>query len=103
MGGSRLVASQSQAHLLYTVKSRLRVRCWDEKSSLRCQGVAPWVSSHMHTLRILGNETVHARTTDESCYPSHLGQNELMTALSAIRALIEFWEELDQRVNVVRS
>lgn len=60
----------------------------------KCHRVAPWIVSYMHTLRIFGNESVHARDQGSPHRPSRLGASDLVVALSAIRALLAFWSEL---------
>ena len=51
---------------------------------------APWICSYMHSLRIFGNETVHERS-EVKYLPRTLGQNDLLAALTAVRAVLAFW------------
>ncbi len=55
--------------------------------------VAPWITSYMHSLRIFGNETVHSRDEQIDYYPPRLSHGDLVSVLSAIRALLAFWGE----------
>jgi hypothetical protein len=60
--------------------------------ALRQSGqVAPWICSYMHSLRIFGNETVHTRAPERTYLPARLSENDLLSALCALRALLDFW------------
>lgn len=55
---------------------------------------APWMASYFHTLRVMGNEGVHARAPDRLAFrPDRLGKVDLVGALAAIRAVLDFWHE----------
>ena len=53
--------------------------------------VAPWIVSYMHSLRIFGNESVHARGEAPGYHPARLDRSDLVSALSAVRSLLAFW------------
>jgi len=57
---------------------------------------APWIVSYMHSLRIFGNEMVHERSGEIGYCPSSLGPGDLVSALSAIRSLLAFWDEIEK-------
>jgi len=55
--------------------------------------LAPWILSYMHTLRVFGNEGVHVRLDGKTYTPNILSKSDLINGLTAIRALLLFWEE----------
>jgi hypothetical protein len=55
--------------------------------------IAPWVSSYMHGLRVLGNKSVHPAHSPPKYVPQHLGSADLVSAMSAARCLLSFWDE----------
>jgi hypothetical protein len=57
----------------------------------RCPRVPPWICSYMHTLRILGNESVHMKEKGPGTTVSRLTVGDLISALSAVRSLLAFW------------
>jgi hypothetical protein len=63
--------------------------------------IAPWIISYMHSLRIFGNETVHVRPEDVGYCPANLAPGDLVSALSAIRSLLVFWDEMEKELNHV--
>lgn len=57
----------------------------------RSRAVAPWIVSYMHSLRIFGNESVHARGEVPGYQPTCLEKGDLVSALSAVRSLLTVW------------
>lgn len=57
----------------------------------RSKTVAPWIVSYMHSLRIFGNESVHARGDEPGYHPTRLEKSDLVSALSAMRSLLAIW------------
>ena len=55
--------------------------------------MAPWLLSYMHTLRVFGNEGVHVRLDGKIYTPNSLSKSDLINGLTAIRALLIFWDE----------
>ena len=55
--------------------------------------IAPWVSSYMHGLRVLGNKSVHPAHSPPKYLPQNLGSADLVSAMSAVRCLLAFWDE----------
>ena len=55
--------------------------------------MAPWLLSYMHTLRVFGNEGVHVRVDGKKYTPNTLSKSDLINGLTAIRALLIFWDE----------
>jgi hypothetical protein len=55
------------------------------------RGIAPWIRGYMHTLRILGNESVHEKTSDGRI-PAHVNQDDLALCLFCLQRVVEFWK-----------
>jgi hypothetical protein len=55
-------------------------------------GVAAWILGYMHTLRQIGNESVHERVPSLRI-PQSLSEEDLAIALFCVRRLLEFWKE----------
>jgi hypothetical protein len=53
--------------------------------------IAPWIRGYMHTLRILGNESVHEKTSDGRI-PAHVNQDDLALCLFCLQRVVEFWK-----------
>ena len=64
----------------------------------RSKSVAPWITSYMHSLRIFGNESVHARSDAPGYHPARLDHGDLVSALSAIRSLLTIWPTVANRL-----
>jgi hypothetical protein len=60
---------------------------------LRAFGIAPWLVSYLHTLRIIGNEVVHIRE-QVSRAPQHLAEEDVTLCLFCMARVTQFW--LDQ-------
>jgi len=54
--------------------------------------VAPWVVSHLHNLRTLGNEVVHYKRT-RGYIPTGLTTHEALALLVSIHRCAVFWSE----------
>ena len=57
----------------------------------RHRKIAPWIISHFHTLRILGNETVHG-IPDKHYVPPDLQDSDLVPVLACLSRILSFWE-----------
>ena len=57
----------------------------------KSKAVAPWIVSYMHSLRIFGNESVHAKSDTPGYHPTRLEKGDLVSALSAVRSLLAVW------------
>ena len=55
-------------------------------------GVSPWIRGYMHTLRHLGNESVH-ESTGKSRIPPHLAEDDLTIALICMLRVLWFWRD----------
>jgi hypothetical protein len=55
-------------------------------------GIAPWMRGYMHTLRILGNESAHAKSSDGRL-PAHLTQEDLTISLFCLQRVLDFWRQ----------
>ena len=53
--------------------------------------IAPWIISHFHTLRVLGNESVH-EGPDEHYVPSDLQDSDLVPVLACLSRILSFWK-----------
>ena len=57
----------------------------------RHRKIAPWIISHFHTLRILGNETVHG-SPDKHYVPPDLQDSDLVPVLACLSRILSFWK-----------
>ena len=57
--------------------------------------VAPWMISHFHSLRILGNETVHFKE-DVSYRPVALTDDDLIAVLVSLLRVASFWNDWEE-------
>ena len=57
----------------------------------RHRRIAPWIISHFHTLRVLGNETVHGNQS-EDYVPADLQDSDLVPVLACLSRILSFWE-----------
>ena len=62
-------------------------------------GVAQWIRGYMHTLRILGNESVHEKTSDGRV-PAHVKIEDLPVSLFCLQRVVDFWHEYRARKTV---
>ncbi len=53
--------------------------------------IAPWIISHFHTLRVLGNETVHG-SPDDHYVPADLQDSDLVPVLACLSRILSFWK-----------
>jgi hypothetical protein len=60
--------------------------------TLSNQGIADWIRSYMHTVRIFGNESAHERSR-EGRFPESLGEHDVVICLFCIQRLIRFWSD----------
>lgn len=56
-------------------------------------GVAPWIRSYMHTLRLFGNESVHEKSSEKRI-PPYVAEDDLVICLFCIQRLLGFWLDL---------
>lgn len=62
--------------------------------NLRSSGfISPWIASYMHSVRIMGNKSVHPSKSPPKYIPSKLDESDLMSSLIAIKALLNFWQK----------
>lgn len=54
--------------------------------------VAPWITTHFHSLRVFGNETLHKKTT-VNYRPTALHDDDLVPILSSLNSVVAFWCE----------
>jgi hypothetical protein len=58
-------------------------------------GIADWIRSYMHVLRIFGNESAHERNKLNR-RPSHIAERDMALCLFCLQRLLDFWLELKQ-------
>jgi hypothetical protein len=59
-------------------------------------GVASWVRSYMHVLRLFGNEAAHEKTKG-SRHPPEMDASDLAICLFCLQRVVGFWEEARQK------
>lgn len=69
---------------------------WKAIDGLAAFGVSPWLRAYLHTIRILGNEGVHVRSETHAWSPAQLARDDMLTGLSAIRALLGYCATRDE-------
>lgn len=57
-------------------------------------GIANWITSYMHVLRIFGNESVHHRETGRQ--PASISQTDIALSLFCVQRLLDFWVEFER-------
>jgi len=55
-------------------------------------GVAPWIRSYLHTLRLFGNESAHVKSVEKR-QPAHLDEEDLAVCLFCIQRVLVFWRD----------
>jgi hypothetical protein len=79
-----------EVHLKYNIKISGDLLNSIEK--LRNENIlSPWICSYMHGIRILGNKSVHPSKQQPQYLPKSLENNDLLMALTGVKALIEFY------------
>ncbi len=53
-------------------------------------GVAPWIRSYMHLLRVLGNESAHEKLSDTR-RPLYVAEDDLTVCLLCMQRVLRFW------------
>ncbi|MDS3862203.1 DUF4145 domain-containing protein [Thermosynechococcaceae cyanobacterium BACA0444] len=70
----------------------LRVSLYRKIGYLKDIGIAEWITSYMHVLRVFGNESAHHQ--DQACRrPAVISQSDLGLCLFCIERLLDFWLE----------
>jgi hypothetical protein len=78
--------------VIYGENNRKRpFELWKAIEGLASYNISPWLRSYLHTLRVLGNEGVHVRDEQKAWTPNYLDRDDLMTCLSAIRAVLAYY------------
>jgi hypothetical protein len=75
---SRLLKKKGRGELLADIEA------------LSTIGVAPWIRSYMHTLRVIGNEQAHSKNV-ESRHPGHITDRDLTACLFCLQRVLDFW------------
>jgi hypothetical protein len=76
--------------------ARKGVDLWKRIDALAEKGVADWIRSYLHTVRILGNEGAHDRSSDARI-PANLTEGDLAIAFFCLHRLLTFWIDWAQR------
>lgn len=58
-------------------------------------GVASWVRSYMHTLRLFGNEAAHEKSKSGR-RPSTIDESDLAICLFCLQRVVSFWQEAQE-------
>ncbi len=66
---------------------------WRRIDRLADDGVADWIRSYMHVLRVLGNESAHERDRGERRPPA-VRDADLAVCLLCMQRVLEFWLEV---------
>lgn len=59
-------------------------------------GVASWVRSYMHVLRLFGNEAAHEKT-EAPRHPPEMSSSDLAICLFCLQRVVGFWEEAREK------
>jgi len=88
---SRVLTEQMIKEIVVTHGLSWTGNLWEGITGLaRHDIVAPWIISHFHTLRVLGNETVHA-TAAVKYMPTDLQDSDLVPVLACLSRVLDFW------------
>lgn len=60
-------------------------------------GIAPWLVSYLHTLRVIGNEVVHIRERG-SRLPPALSEDDVTVCLFCVQRVAQFWSDAVRQV-----
>jgi hypothetical protein len=60
-------------------------------------GVAPWLVSYLHTLRVIGNEVVHIRERGNRL-PSALNEDDVTVCLFCVQRVAQFWLDAETQM-----
>lgn len=60
-------------------------------------GVASWIRSYLHVLRVLGNESAHEKR-GEGRSPAHVEARDVAIGLFCLQRVLEFWVSERARV-----
>lgn len=89
---SRILIEQMVREIAATEKLMWSGNLWEGITELaRRDKVAPWIISHFHTLRVLGNETVHEQS-DVQYVPADLQDSDLVPVLACLSRILSFWQ-----------
>ena len=92
---SRVLVEQMVKKMVTRYGLSWKGNLWEGITSLaRANIVAPWIISHFHTLRVLGNESVHGLAEAEYV-PTDLQDSDLVPVLACLGRVLDFWQSLD--------
>ena len=57
--------------------------------NLRDKGIASWIQSYMHTLRLFGNESAHEKS-NVGQRPPNIGEDDLAICLLCVQRMLNF-------------
>ena len=71
-----------------------RLNLYDSIERTREHGVAPWIATYLHTLRVLGNEVAHERRSARRT-PPHPTEEDSRTLLLCLLRVASFLRDWD--------
>jgi hypothetical protein len=86
--GRRLVEFLVQ-HLWDAKKGRPLMNSIED---LAAHGIADWIRSYMHMLRVFGNESAHEKSR-ENRHPPAVSEADIVLCLFCILRILDFWAE----------
>lgn len=87
-----IAARRTLERVLADLPGRRKGPVYQQIDALGEIGIADWMRSYMHTLRIFGNEAAHERDAKER-RPQTLTERDLALCLFCLERLISFWLE----------
>jgi hypothetical protein len=69
----------------------------------KSRATADWIVSYLHSLRVFGNEAIHALAAKQGVIPvpAQLSSEDLASILCAIRVVLSFWNAWTNNRNIV--
>ena len=86
----RIVARRLLEFIVSDLPGHRKGPLWQQIESLAETGVADWMRSYMHTLRVFGNEAAHDRRS-EARTPAHITEQDLAMCLFCLERVLSFW------------
>jgi O-acetyl-ADP-ribose deacetylase (regulator of RNase III) len=83
-------------------KSKKGFDLYRKIDSLSERGVADWVRSYMHVLRILGNESAHEKDRGDRV-PANIEEDDLTLCFFCLQRVLDFWVTLNGASDAARS
>jgi len=93
------IGMMSRKFVEYLVESILPAKemekdLWKNIDRLHSHGIARWITSYMHVLRVFGNESAHELTKDRQ--PPNIDLRDMAVCLFCVKRLLEFWNDFER-------